>query len=86
MKETQFIDDKVLRDKSVEHYEVLEKVKELLLIPNTKWATQKQVAEYYEVGEKAINSLIFDHKEELIENGLKIISGKETAVQAAVGI
>ena len=23
MKETQFIDDKVLRDKSVEHYEVL---------------------------------------------------------------
>lgn len=44
MKETQFIDDKVLRDKSVEHYEVLEKVKELLLIPNTKWATQKQVA------------------------------------------
>lgn len=77
MKETQFIDDKVLRDKSVEHYEVLEKVKELLLIPNTKWATQKQVAEYYEVGEKAIETIYSRHRDELESDGVSIKSYKE---------
>lgn len=77
MKETQFIDDKVLRDKSVEHYEVLEKVKELLLIPNTKWATQKQVAEYYEVGEKTIETIYSRHRDELESDGVSLKSYKE---------
>lgn len=77
MKETQFIDDKVLRDKSVEHYEMLEKVRELLLIPNTKWATQKQVAEYYEVGEKAIETIYSRHRDELESDGVSIKSYKE---------
>lgn len=77
MKETQFIDDKALRDKSVEHYEVLEKVKELLLIPNTKWATQKQVAEYYEVGEKAIETIYSRHRDELESDGVSLKSYKE---------
>ena len=39
MKETQFIDDRTLRDNSVNHYEVLEKVKELFLLPGTELAT-----------------------------------------------
>lgn len=77
MKETQFIDDKTLRDKSVEHYEVLEKVKKLLLIPNTKWATQKQVAEYYEVGEKAIETIYSRHRDELESDGVSLKSYKE---------
>lgn len=77
MEETQFIDDKVLRDKSVEHYEVLEKVKELLLIPNTKWATQKQVAEYYEVGEKAIETIYSRHRDELESDGVSLKNYKE---------
>ena len=47
MVETQFIDDRKLRDNNVEHYEVLEKVKKLLLIPNTDFMTITQVAEYY---------------------------------------
>ena len=56
----------------------LELVKEILMLGKTDLMTVKMCAEYFEVGEKAINSLIFDHKEELVENGLKIISGKET--------
>ena len=42
------ISDRSMRDNCVSHYEVLEKVKKVLLIPDTEWATQKQVAEYYE--------------------------------------
>ena len=51
----------------------LELVKEILMLGKTDLMTVKMCAEYFEVREKTINSLIFDHKEELIENGLKII-------------
>ena len=44
MKEEQFIEDKEMRNKCVNHYEVLEKVKQLLLIPGTDVATTKQVS------------------------------------------
>ena len=71
------ISDRNIRDKCVRHYEVLEKVKELLLIPNTKWATQKQVAEYYEVGEKAIETIYSRHRDELESDGVSLKSYKE---------
>lgn len=47
MKETQFIEDRLLRDKNVEKVEILEKVKEVLLIPETEFMTVNQLAEYY---------------------------------------
>lgn len=56
------INDRSVRDRCVGHYEVLEKVKELLLIPNTQWSTLKQVAQYYEVGDKAIDTYVQDIK------------------------
>ena len=58
--------------------QVLEQVKNILMLSNTDFMTVQMTAEYFEVGEKAINSLILRNKDELIENGLKIISGKET--------
>lgn len=47
MVETQFIDDRELRDFYVGHYDVLEKVKKLLLLPDKETASVKQIAEYY---------------------------------------
>lgn len=64
------INDRAVRDRCVGHYEVLEKVKELLLIPNTQWATLKQVAQYYEVGDKAIDTICSRHKDELESDGV----------------
>lgn len=55
----------------------LESVKEILMISNTDFMTVKMVADYYEVGEKAINSLIFDNKEELMSNGLFVAKRKD---------
>lgn len=78
MKETQFIDDRTLRDNSVNHYEVLEKVKDLLLISGTDYAVLSQVADYYEVGLEAIASLVKDNREELLEDGLINATGVET--------
>lgn len=57
---------------------ILESVKDILTIANTDLITVQMCADYFQVGEKAIGSLIFDNKKELIENGLRVISGKET--------
>lgn len=77
MNETQFIDDRTLRDDSVNHYEVLEKVKELLLLPGTELATVKQVSEFYEVGEDAIVAIYSRHADELESDGMKVVKYKD---------
>lgn len=78
MKETQFIDDRHLRDKNVSRFDVLEKVKDLLLISGTDYAVLSQLADYYEVGLEAIASLVKDNREELLEDGLINATGVET--------
>ena len=51
------ISDRSIRDKCVGHYEVLERVKELLLLPGTELMSIEQVADYYEVSIDHIKSL-----------------------------
>lgn len=70
MLETQFIDDRKLRDSNVEHYEVLEKVKKLFLLPGTEIATLKLVADFYEVDEKVIEKVYTRHFDELESDGM----------------
>lgn len=72
MVETQFIDDKALRDSSVNHYEVLEKVKELLLIPSLEVMTTEQVADYYEVDYNAVKKVYQRNTDELESDGMRI--------------
>lgn len=60
------------REKYIERFDVLEKVKRLLLLPGTELATVKQVAEYYQVGEKAIKTIYNRHKDELESDGVYI--------------
>ena len=78
MNENELLTNGNLREELIEHYEVLDKVKELLLIPGTEFATTQQVADFYEVGLKAIASLINDHREEVESDGMTVLSGKET--------
>lgn len=86
MKEAQFIDDKTLRDSSVNHYEVLEKVKDLLLIPETELATIKMVADYYEVEEKAIDKICSRHLDELESDGMCIRKHNNLSMRHNVGL
>lgn len=79
VKETEdLIISKELREKMASHYEVLDKVKKLLLIPDTEVATISMVSEFYEVGKEAISSLIKDNREEIMSDGLLVLTGKET--------
>lgn len=57
---------------------ILESVKDILTIGKTNLITVQMCADYYEVGLEAINSLIKNNRDELIENGLNTITGKET--------
>ena len=78
MNETQLIESKELRDKVVERIDVLEKVKQLILLPNTEYATTKMVAEYYTVGEEAIKAIVFNNDEELTCDGMLRLTGNKT--------
>lgn len=70
MDETKFIVDEALRNEMVGHYEVLEKVKDLLLIPEFESMTLKQVAEYYEVEPHAIEMICSRNSDELESDGV----------------
>ena len=67
------ISDRSLRDKCVGHYEVLERVKELLLLPDTDLISINHVAEYYEVTPEWIKELYGNHREEIDSDGTEIL-------------
>ena len=67
------ISDRSVRDKCVGHYEVLERVKELLLLPGTELMSIEQVADYYEVSIDHIKSLYGLNREEIDGDGTEMI-------------
>ena len=54
----------------VRNIEVLENVKEILTLGNTEFITVQMVADYFDTPLGTIKSLISEHNEELVENGL----------------
>ena len=77
MKEVDLLERKEAREDCVSRVEVLDKVGELLLLPNTEYATTEQVANYYEVGIEAIRKLFQRNKEELVNNGAIILGANK---------
>lgn len=77
MKEVQILESKELREKCINRIEVLDRVKKLLLIPQTELATVKQVAEYYEVDVDVIQRIYQRNQDELISDGVKVETTKK---------
>ena len=73
IKELDLLEKQEMRNKVVNRTEVLDKVKDLLTLPGTEYATTEQVAIYYEVNITAINSLVNDNRDELESDGLKLV-------------
>lgn len=67
------ISDREMRDKCAGRYEVLEKVKKLLLLPGTDLMSIEQVADYYEVSMDHVKSLYGLNREEIDSDGTKIL-------------
>lgn len=77
MRENEILESLKTRDELIGRTEVLDKVKDLILLPNTECATTQQVADYFEVGESAIKSLVFDNSDEVTLDGYKVLSRDE---------
>lgn len=67
------ISDRDIRDKFVKHYEVLGKVKKLLLLPEIDMMSINQVANYYEVTPEWIKELYGNNKKEIDSDGTKMV-------------
>lgn len=65
------------RDRFGDRVDVLDKVKALRLLPDGLHVTTELVANYYEVGVKAVASLVFDNRAEMEANGYRIVEGAE---------
>lgn len=70
------IENKDKREELISKVEVLDKVKELILLPNTEFASVEMVAKYYEVSIKAVDNLVTRHRDELNNDGYGIKNRK----------
>ncbi|MFG2027171.1 restriction endonuclease [Streptomyces sp. NPDC048825] len=75
--ETALLESRTLRDSALERTDVLDRVKALSLLPDGMHVTTAMVATYFQVGIKAIRSLVVDHREELEANGYRVLTGSE---------
>ncbi|WP_455358434.1 restriction endonuclease [Streptomyces sp. SYSU K21746] len=71
------LESRTLRESVAEQTHVLDKVKALSLLPDGLHVTTQMVATYFEVGLKAIESLVLDHRDELETNGYRVLTGAE---------
>ena len=74
MVELDLLNTQTVRDQCIGHIEVLERVKEILLLPRIDCFTMKQVAEWYEVDQATIRQLWQRNRFELELDGAQKVS------------
>lgn len=77
IKELDLIEKQDIRESVIDRTEVLDKVGDLLLLPNTEYATTEQVANYFGVTYQAIETIVSRHRDELEKYGLKYLQQHE---------
>lgn len=86
-KENELIEQKELREQMIERVEVLDRVKELILLPNTEYATTEQIAEYFNVEKKTVEKLVERNNDEFLSDGYKILVSNQLAdIKSVSGI
>lgn len=76
-KEFELVENREMRESMMDNVGVLDKVKDLLLLPNTEYATTDQVAEYYEVDKASIRQITKRNNDELESDGIQCMSGND---------
>lgn len=85
--ETVLLESRTLREGVADRTDALDRVKTLSLLPDDMHVTTAMVATYFQVGVKAIESLVLDHREELEASGYRVLSGAElTSFKEVSGI
>ncbi|MFJ1972640.1 restriction endonuclease [Streptomyces sp. NPDC087903] len=75
--ETALLESKALRCGVLDRTDVLDRVKTLSLLPDGLHVTTAMVATYFQVGVKAIRSLVLDHRAELEASGYRVLAGTQ---------
>ncbi|HDK7176594.1 TPA: hypothetical protein PTV31_003212 [Clostridium botulinum] len=70
-------ESKTMREAYISKIDVLDKIKAIPYLTNDLIVSVEQVANYYEVTKKAINTLIDRHRDELEEDGIIVLKGDE---------
>lgn len=70
-------ESRTMRAATVDRTDVLDKVKALLMLPDGLHLTTEMVADYYEVGPDAIESVVRRNRQELATNGMHTLRGAE---------
>lgn len=76
MDETRLMNDVKMRDKCIEHIEVLGKIKQYLTVPGTELLTLNQVAEFYEVPFWTLQTCYKTHSQEVDMDGVVTVTPK----------
>ncbi|MCX4824330.1 restriction endonuclease [Streptomyces sp. NBC_01142] len=82
--EMALVESRALRNGVAERTEVLDKVKTVSLLPDGLHVTTRMVANYFEVAETAIRSMVCDHREELESNGYRLATSEEVSAFKAL--
>lgn len=71
------VESKTFRDKHVEKFDVLDKIKSIPYLTEDLVVSVIQVAEFYEVSPKAISTVIDRNRSELEDDGIVVLKGEE---------
>jgi len=77
MNELVLVQSKAAREEFVNRVDILQKVSQLSLLPDDLHATVENVATYYNVQQAVIKMVISNHRDELNNDGLKVIRGED---------
>lgn len=77
MNQEKLLEQKELRESVINRLEVLDSVGEILLLPNTEYATTEMVANYYRVDIDVVKQLTVRNKDEIVSDGYKTLTGIE---------
>ncbi|HCL4455223.1 TPA: phage antirepressor KilAC domain-containing protein [Clostridium botulinum] len=77
MKNEEIMERKDLREQLIKNVEVLDKVKNVILLPYGDSMTTDMVADYFEVGVSAIKSLVFHNEEEVVSDGYTVLEKEQ---------
>lgn len=77
IKELDLIEKKNVREKVIDRTEILDRVGDLLLLPNTEYATTEQMARFYKVDVGTIEVLVNRNRDELESDGMTIFKKSE---------
>ncbi|MET9942846.1 hypothetical protein ABZ086_33640, partial [Streptomyces halstedii] len=78
--EVALLESRALRVEQMGRVDVLDKVKILVMLPDGIHVRTEGVARYFEVSTGAVKKVTQRHREEVTENGLKLLRGSDLRI------